>query len=80
MTPTPDQVTALRAVLDAILEAVAAAGPCGAPGGVIYAALMGQGCSLSQYQTLMDGLVSVRRLRREGDLYFIVAAPKRAPV
>ena len=78
MIPTPEQVKALRAVLDAILEAVAEAGPTGAPGGVIYAALMAQGCSLSQYQSLMDGLVSVRRLRRQGDLYFIV--PVRASV
>jgi len=74
MTPTPEHVKALRAVLEAILEAVAEAGPTGAPGGVIYAALMAQGCSLAQYQSLMDGLVSVRRLRREGDLYFIVQA------
>ena len=43
MTPAPEQVKALRAVLDAILAAVAEAGPMGAPGGVIYAALMAQG-------------------------------------
>ena len=79
MTPAPEHVKALRAVLDAILEAVAEAGPTGAPGGVIYAALMAQGCSLSQYQSLMDGLVSVRRLRRQGDLYFIAQARTRVP-
>lgn len=73
-------MVALRAILDAILEAVAAAGTTGAPGGVIYAALMAQGCSLSQYQTLMEGLVSVRRLRREGDLYFMVNVATRARV
>ena len=41
---------------------------------------MAQGCSLSQYQTLMEGLVSVRRLRREGDLYFMVNVATRARV
>jgi hypothetical protein len=80
MKPTSAQAAALRQVLDAILEAVAAAGPMGAPGGVIYAALMGQGCSLSQYQALMGGLVSVHRLRRDGDLYFVVPVPARAAV
>lgn len=79
MTPTREQVDALRGVLDAILDAVTASGPTGAPGGVIYAALMGQGCSLSQYQSMMAGLVSLGLLRRDGDLYFANATARRAP-
>lgn len=68
---TPEQIAALRAILDAILEAVKAAGPHGAPGGVIYSALMASGCSLSQYQSFMAGLVRAGKLRQEGQLYFI---------
>ena len=43
----------------------------GAPGGVIYAALMGQDCTLSQFKSLMVGLVRAGKLRRDGDLYFV---------
>jgi hypothetical protein len=50
---------------------VRAAGSLGAPGGVIYAALMGQGCTLSQFESLMAGLVRAGKLRRDGDLYFV---------
>ena len=72
MPPTPTQVAALRQVTDAICEAVAAAGPTGAPGGVIYAALMAQGCTLEQYEGLMGALVRVGKLRKSGQLYFVV--------
>jgi hypothetical protein len=70
---TPQQAKAIRAACSAIVDAVKAAGPVGAPGGVIYAALMGQGCTLHQYEQLMSGLVRAGRLRREGDLYYWVA-------
>lgn len=73
---TPAQIKALRFVADAVTEAVQAAGPLGAPGGTIYAALMGQGCTLQQYEGIMGGLVRAGLLRRSGDLYFI--AQKRA--
>lgn len=42
----------------------------GAPGGHIYAALMGVGLSLSQYQYIMDSLVREGRLARRGQCYF----------
>ena len=71
MNPTPEQIQALRLIVSATLEAVQAAGPSGAPGGVIYAALMAQGASLSQYQSLMASLVRAGKLRQDGELYFI---------
>ena len=66
---TAAQVKALRAVADAITDTVREAGPFGAPGGVIYAALMAHGCTLHQFQQIMAGLVQAGRLTREGDLY-----------
>ena len=53
------------------IDAVAEAGPQGAPGGVMYAAVMGS-MSLSQFETLMATMVEVGLLRRRGELYFAV--------
>ena len=51
------------------IDAVAEAGPQGAPGGVMYAAVMGS-MSLSQFQTIMATLCEVGMLRRRGECYF----------
>lgn len=64
-------VAALRLILDGIVDAVTACEPIGAPGGVIFAALMERGCSLEQYQQLMGALVRAGKLTREGDLYHL---------
>lgn len=40
----------------ATLEAIDAGGDTGAPGGVLYAAMMAHGASLSQFQSFMDTL------------------------
>jgi hypothetical protein len=69
----PQQARAIRAACSAIVDAVKAAGPVGAPGGVIYAALIGQGCTVHQYEQLMAALVRLGKLRRSGDLYFWLA-------
>lgn len=72
MALTEKQRTALSQVIDAILDAVRAAGPLGAPGGLIYAPLMAEGCTFNQYTSIMAGLVRHGKLRQDGDLYFIV--------
>jgi len=71
--PTTEQVAALRAVASAIIEAVRAAGPMGAPGGVIYAALMSNGCTLAQYESIMSAMVRSGNLTRHGDLYRVAS-------
>ena len=68
---TEQQRAAMKLVVDAVLDAVKAGGPTGAPGGVIYAVLMGQDCSFNQYTSLMGALVRTNKLRQDGDLYFI---------
>lgn len=60
----------MAAILEAVEASVKAAGDKGAPGGIIYCALMGKGCSLSQYQAIMRALVISGRIRQEGELYF----------
>lgn len=68
---TSDQLQALRAIAAIFIDAVRAAGPDGAPAGVMYAACMGK-LSLSQFQQIMAGLVRAGKLRADGDLYFLV--------
>ena len=61
---------AIRAMADAIVEAVKVAGPMGAPGGTLYAAMMAHGLTLSQYQQFMSALVAAGKLTKRGELYF----------
>ena len=63
---------AICMVADAVTDAVAAAGERGAPGGVLYAAMMHHGFTLDQFNNLMGALVEVGRLRRTGHLYHVV--------
>jgi hypothetical protein len=79
-TLTPQQRTALGLIARATIDAVQAAGPDGAPAGVLYAALMQQGCTLSQFQSLMGALVRTGKLRAEGDLYFVASGAGNAAV
>lgn len=68
---TPQQLAAVRFVANAITDTVREAGPLGAPGGVIYAALSKQGCTFNQFNGIMGGLVRAGVLRQDGDLYLI---------
>jgi hypothetical protein len=68
---TPAQITAIRYVAKAITDTVKEAEPIGAPGGVIYAALSAQGCTLRQYEGIMGGLVRAGILTQDGDLYHV---------
>ncbi len=67
---TIEQIKALKAVADAIIETVQIAGPLGVPGGHIYAALMTHGMTLEQYEQIMSGLVHAGKLRKSGECYF----------
>ena len=72
---TPQQAQALRAIVGGIIETVKAAGDLGAPAGPMYAALMGHGCTLNQFQQIMGALVRTNKLRTNGSgtLYWHVA-------
>jgi len=62
---TLQQAKALQAVAKAIIEACQTF----APGGVIYAALMSQGCTLNQFQQIMAQLVGAGMLTQDGECY-----------
>ena len=67
---TIQQIQAVREIGQAIVQTVKEAGePVGAPGGILYAALMASGCSFSQFQSIMGTLVRAGYLRQSGDCY-----------
>jgi len=68
---TQTQIQTLRTIGKAILESVRAAGVLGAPGGIMYAALMAQGCTLNQFQQIMSGMVNAGVLEQHGDCYTV---------
>jgi len=69
MTHTAKQVQAIKAALGMVYDAIVSE-PQGAPAGVIYAALMHGGCTLSQYESMERILVASKVVRKEGDLLF----------
>ena len=71
-TTTAKPANPLTLILDAIVESIAAAGTHGAPGGVLYSALMAQGCTLNQFNQLMTLLLAQKRVTQSGSLYFAV--------
>lgn len=63
-----DDTAALRRCLQALLDAVEAAGPEGVPAGILYAYLMDV-LSLDQFRALMGALTREGCVRHEGDVY-----------
>jgi hypothetical protein len=61
---------ALKAIADAFVEAVAAAGDTGAPAGVMFAACS-RWVTLAQFEQVLAGLVVAKKLRKDGHRYFI---------
>jgi hypothetical protein len=68
-----EQIKALRAIGNAIIDSVQAHGALGAPAGTLYATLMTYGCTLEQFNQIMAGLVAAKMLRKQGHLYFSAA-------
>lgn len=66
----------LSKIVTAIVETVAEVEPNGAPGGILYAALSAQGMTLSQFQSIMNALVSAGRLRKTGQVYRLPRAAR----
>lgn len=65
-----EQLMTLRRVSMAILGMIREIGRAGVPGGTIYAALMTHGCTMEQYEAIMDGLVGAKLVTKSGQLYF----------
>jgi hypothetical protein len=62
------QIQALQSIAKGIIES-ANLSPTGAPSGVIYAALMGHGASLNQFQSIMDTLISCQFLTHDTECH-----------
>ncbi len=73
---TPQQATALKMICAAVVDVIKCAGDLGAPGGVLYAALMAHGCSLNQFESLMGAMVRAGVVQKRGDLYFANGSAK----
>ncbi len=67
-----EQIKAVRMIADAIVDAVKAS-PMGAPAGPMYAAMMGAGCTLDQFNQFTGALIQVGKIHRRGDLFFLGA-------
>lgn len=66
-----EQIRTIQRIGLAVLETIQEAGELGAPGGVLYATLMTQGCTLNQFQTLMAPLERQGYVAHEADCYTI---------
>ena len=55
-------------VIAAIYETIRDASPGGTPAGVLYAALMQYGCTLSQFESIVEMLVRAGMIERKGDI------------
>jgi hypothetical protein len=71
-TITATQRNALLRAVDAVLDTIREMGRDGAPAGPLYLALMGMGCTLGQFEMLMDALVRTGKVRKQGDVYYAV--------
>jgi hypothetical protein len=67
---TNEQIKAMRQILSVVADAVSAAGPAGCPEGVLYAHLMGYGCTLGQFQSIVGALVTTGKVRKDGHLLY----------
>ena len=72
---TATMLRVVRAFCDTIVEAVEETGDEGVPAGHMYAALMPSGCTLSQFDTMIDVLVASGRIRKRGFLLLPGTSP-----
>lgn len=56
---------AIKLAMDCIEEAAKVAGPSGAPSGVVYAALMEHGMTLSVYQQILGAMIGAGKITVE---------------
>jgi hypothetical protein len=66
------QTNLLRQLCQMFIDAVKEGGSLGAPGGVLYAAVLDK-MSLYQFEQMMSALVAMGKVRRCGELYHFVA-------
>jgi len=78
-TPTPTQRHTIALIVNTVVTTIRETGDHGAPGGVIYSALIAQGCTKSQFDSLMAALVRKGQLRYEPETFLYFALPTPLP-
>lgn len=68
-TLTREQSIALKLIVGATIAAIKAAGPQGAPAGVLFAAMQRHGANKTHFDSLMEGLVRAGAIERNGLCY-----------
>ena len=66
-TMTATAGNAVVQVIKAVVDTVKESGPMGAPCGVIYSALMAQGCTLNQYQQIEAMIIRAGLVKKSCD-------------
>jgi len=64
------KLAVLKILVDTLVDTIKESGAMGAPGGVLYAALMTKGFSLEEFEILMRVVVATGRVYKTGHLYF----------
>lgn len=79
MALTQEQTTTVQTFVAAIVETVGECGEHGAPEGILYAVLMGYGCSLELFRAMVDPMVRQGVLRRTGHVLYLGESCPRIP-
>lgn len=68
MNPTPEQSRAIQALVACIEEVVDEFGPT--PSGIVFASMQQYGITLSTYQSLLEAMERLGRIRVVGNIIF----------
>lgn len=71
MVAIEEQKRAVYNIAKAFVEIVKEMGDAGAPAGPMFAAVAGR-LELRTFNAIMDGLVTAKRLRKQGHVYYFV--------
>lgn len=63
---------ALNLAVSVIIDTIKDAGPLGAPSGPMYAALSAHGMTLNTYNSIIDALTRVGKIRQENHVLYLV--------
>jgi len=76
---SPDAVAdVVRQVYLGALDAIKAAGPMGAPNGVLFAGMMTIGMSYQTYQSMIDTLIGMKYVRQSNNLLWLTDQGEQA--
>jgi hypothetical protein len=72
MTKDEAKTVAVKLIL-AVYDTIKEMGPEGAPSGPIYAALMGMGIRLDDYNAIIEALIKAKMVERKGHVLYAIS-------